>query len=144
VDQTEGGAQARTLGSASVTVLTQDDAALLAAHHVAAFNDAVEAGSFALFLQLFTDDAVIRFENVPGAGTLEFAGRDAYTRAYAEQPPDDKIDIAGPVTAAGDAAVVPFTWQRDRAPGTMRLTYAPGSPEALDEWLVTAMIVHFG
>lgn len=127
-----------------MTGLTQTEAAVLASHHVAEFNDAVAAGRFAQFLCLFADDAVIRFENVPGAGTLEFAGRDTFTRAYARQPPDDKIDIAGPVTVDGAEVVVPFTWQRDQAPGTMRLTFTEGSPDALDEWLVSAMTVVFG
>jgi steroid Delta-isomerase len=124
--------------------LTQTDAAVLVANHIAEFNEAVAAGSFAQFLTLFTDDAVVRFENVPGAGTLEFAGRDDYTRAYAERPPDDKIDIAGLVAIDGADAVVPFTWRHDETPGTMRLRYAEGSPDALDEWLVQAMIVSFG
>ena len=127
-----------------MTGLTQIDAAVLVAHHVAEFNDAVAAGNFYQFLTLFTDDAVVRFENVPGAGTLEFTGRDDYTRAYAEQPPDDKIDIAGLVAVHDDEAVVPFTWRHDEARGTMRLRYAEGSPDALDEWLVTAMTVRFG
>jgi steroid Delta-isomerase len=127
-----------------MTGLTQVNAAVLVAHHVAEFNDAVAAGSFFQFLTLFADDAVVRFENVPGAGTLEFAGREDYTRAYNEQPPDDKIDIAGLVFVDGDEAVVPFTWRQDEAPGTMRLRYAAGSPDALDEWLVTAMTVRFG
>ena len=121
--------------------LTQIEAAALAAHLVAEFNDAVAARNFSLFLLLFTDDAVIRFENVPGSGTLEYAGRDAYTRAYAEQPPDDKIDISGDVRIEGDDVVVPFIWQRDEAPGTMRLRYGEGDAEALDRWLVSAMTV---
>lgn len=124
--------------------LTQTDAAVLVAHHVAEFNDAVAAGSFYQFLTLFSDDAVVRFENVPGAGTLEFTGRDDYTRAYADQPPDDKIDISGLVAVDGDEAIVPFTWQRDEAPGMMRLRFSAGSPDALDEWLVEAMTVRFG
>jgi SnoaL-like domain len=124
-----------------VAGLTQIEAAALAAHLVAEFNDAVAARNFSLFLLLFTDDAVFRFENVPGSGTLEYAGRDAYTRAYAEQPPDDKIDISGDVRIEGSDVVVPFTWQRDQASGTMRLRYAQGDAEALDQWLVSAMTV---
>jgi SnoaL-like domain len=128
-----------------VTGLTPTEAAVLAARHVSEFNDAVAAGSFAEFLCLFSDDAVIRFENVPPeASTLEFAGRNAYTRAYAQQPPDDKIDIAGAVAVDGTEVVVPFTWRRDAAPGTFRLTFTDGSAEALDERLVSAMTVVFG
>jgi ketosteroid isomerase-like protein len=128
-----------------VAGLTQFEAAALAAHHVAEFNDAVASRNFSLFLLLFTDDAVVRFENVPGAGTLEFTGREAYTRAYAERPPDDKVDISGEVRVEdGDVAVVPFSWQRDGGPGIMRLRYTQGPADALDEWLVRAMTIVFG
>jgi hypothetical protein len=112
-----------------------------ARQHVAAFNDAVTAGDFTAFLAGFADDAVIAFENVPGAGRLEFAGRDAYTAAYAQQPPDDQISQAGPPQAgpaqAGDGTViVPFAWRADGSPGTMRV--------ARDGDLITAMTVIFG
>ena len=120
------------------------EAADLGARHVAAFNDAVAARDFTAFLQLFTDRAVVRFENVPGAGTLEFTGRDTYTRAYREQPPDDRIDIAGAVLPDGDQVTVPCTWRGDRSPGTMRITFAGGDPEVAGERLVSEMTVRFG
>lgn len=127
-----------------MTGLTDGEAAMLAARHVSAFNAAVAAGSYADFLQLFSDHAVIRFENVPGAGELQFAGRDAYARAYAEQPPDDQIDICGPARPDGQALVVPLAWRRDGLPGTMRLTFSDGPPDVLDDRLVTEMTVVFG
>jgi hypothetical protein len=40
---------------------------------VAACNDTVATGDFASFLARFDDDAVMRFENVPGVGVLELA-----------------------------------------------------------------------
>lgn len=97
-----------------------------ATSYVAAFNAAVAAGDYAEFLAGFTDDAVLRFENVPGAGLLEFVGRTAYTAAYVEQPPDDQLDIVAPVEYDGSALLIAFTWRRDRAPGTIRLTLAEG------------------
>ena len=68
----------------------------LADEHVAAFNDAVASQDFASFLARFHDDAVMRFENLPGIGVQEFAGRVAYTSAYERQPPDDRIRRIGP------------------------------------------------
>ena len=126
--------------------ITQTEAAVLAARHVTEFNDAVAARNFSGFLCLFTDDAVIRFENVPGAGQLEFAGREAYTQAYAKQPPDDKIDICGLAEPDedGDGVVVPFTRRRDASPGTIRLTYTRRDDDELDSRLVTRMTVTFG
>jgi ketosteroid isomerase-like protein len=128
-----------------MTGITETQAAVLAAHHVSEFNDAVAAKDFSEFLCLFTDDAVIRFENVPGAGQLEFAGRQAYVKAYAEHPPDDQIDISGKVEPeAGDVVVVPFVWRRDRSRGTIRLTFtAKDDDDDLDSRLVTRMTVIF-
>jgi SnoaL-like protein len=126
--------------------LTESEAAALAARHVAAFNAAVSARNYSEFLTLFTDDAVIRFENVPGAGQLEFAGREAYTKAYDEQGPDDKIDITATVALddGGYGVVVPIAWRRDGSPGTMGLTYSDSSSDDPDNRLVTAMTVVFG
>jgi len=126
-----------------MTKLTEAEGAILAARHVAAFNAAVATGEFADFLCLFSDDAVIKFENVPGTGELEFVGRDAYTRAFETRPPDDKIDIIARARTDGDQVVVPFTWKRDGARGTLRLTFSGGSSEDLDERLVSAMTVTF-
>jgi hypothetical protein len=126
-----------------MTGLTQTEAAVLAARHVAAFNDAVGAGNFSDFLTLFTDAAVIRFENVPGAGDLEYRGRDIYTRAYDEQPPDDQIDIAGIATCDGSTVVVPFKWRRDGSAGTLGLTYTGERGDDLDGRQVSGMTVVF-
>lgn len=108
----------------------------IARQHVTGFNDAVAAGDFTAFLAGFADDAVIVFENVPGAGRLEFAGRPAYTAAYAQQPPGDQISQTGPARAEDGTVIVPFAWRADGSPGTMRL--------ARDGDLITAMTVIFG
>jgi hypothetical protein len=96
----------------------------IAGRHVAAFNAAVASGDFTDFLDRFDTAAVIRFENVPSVGRLEFAGQTAYTRAYAQQPPDDQIDIAGPPGDDGGCVVIPFAWRRDGSRGSMRLEFA--------------------
>jgi hypothetical protein len=124
--------------------LSETDAAVLAAHHAQAFNDAVAAGDFSEFLTMLADDAVVTFENVPGAGKLVFTGREEYTSAYAKRPPDDQIDLTGPAEPAGNGLVVPFAWRRDQAPGTMRLQYSAGNGDDLDERLITKMTVIFG
>jgi hypothetical protein len=124
--------------------LSEAEAAILAAHHAQAFNEAVAAGDFTEFLTMFADDAVITFENVPGAGELMFAGREEYTRAYAAQPPDDQIDLTGPARPADSGLQVPFVWRRDRAPGTMHVRYSAGKDDDLNERLVIRMTVVFG
>ena len=107
-----------------------------AREYTAAFNDSVTRGDFGALLARFADDASIRFENVPGAGVLEFTGRAAYTSAYEHRPPDDYIDVAGPVSEDGAAVVIPFVWRRDQAPGTLRITVAGG--------VIRRMVVTFG
>jgi hypothetical protein len=110
-------------------------ATAVARAHVAAFNAAVAAGDYADFLRGFADEALVRFENVPGVGVLEFAGRAAYTAAYEQRPPDDQIDMTGPASCDGEQLVIPFAWRLDAAAGTIRLTRSGG--------LVTEMIVRF-
>ena len=90
--------------------------------HVELFNAGVRQHDFGAMLSQFADDAVMRFENVPGVGVIEFAGRQAFTAGYEEQPPDDRICIAAPVRNEGQTLVIPFTWLRDGAAGVLRLT----------------------
>jgi mannose-6-phosphate isomerase-like protein (cupin superfamily) len=105
--------------------------------YVAAFNAAVSSGDFSGLLARFTDDAVVRFENVPGAGVLEFAGRKAYAAAYASDPPDDQIELTGDPDEKEGAIVVGFAWLRDKAQGIMRFTVN-------DDSLITRLLVEFG
>lgn len=107
-----------------------------AAEHIALFNTAVTSGDFAPLLARLTDDAIVRFENVPVAGTLEFSGRTAYTSAYDSNPPDDQIDQVGDPVEEDGAVVVGFVWRRDRTAGSMRLTVT-------DDDLISHMLVTF-
>ena len=91
--------------------------ARVAADHITAFNDAVASQDFDGFLSRFDDEAVLRFENVPGAGNLEFAGRSHYEAAYRDRPPDDQIDVSGAVLAEAGSVVIPFRWRRDGGGG---------------------------
>jgi hypothetical protein len=111
------------------------EAADLAPDHIAAFNEAVARGDFAAFLARFADDAVMRFDNVPGVGVMEFAGRAAFTSAYERNPPDDQMDVDGPVREEGGDVVIPFAWRRDGATGVLRLTASGG--------LIARMVVSF-
>jgi quercetin dioxygenase-like cupin family protein len=105
--------------------------------YVTAFNAAVTSGDFAALLARFADDAVMRFENVPPAGdSLEFAGRPAYTAAYARQPPDDQIELTGEPREENGQVVLDFAWRSDRSPGTLSMTVSDG--------MISAMTVTFG
>jgi hypothetical protein len=93
----------------------------IARDHIAAFNEAVATGTFEDFLTRFSAEAVMRFENVPGAGTLEFDGLATIAAAYREQPPDDQIDAAGQARNEHGTIVIPFTWRLDGGPGVMHI-----------------------
>jgi mannose-6-phosphate isomerase-like protein (cupin superfamily) len=105
--------------------------------HVAVFNAATASGDFSRLLARFTDDAVMRFENVPGAGVLEFEGREAYSAAYDTSPPADQIDVAGDPREEQGAVVIDFLWRHAKTPAVMRLTLN-------DEDLISHMVVVFG
>ncbi len=107
-----------------------------AADYVAVFNSAVASGDYTSLLERYADDAVLRFENLPPSGdSLEFAGRQAYTQAYAQQPPDDQIELIGEPREEDGHFVLDFAWRGDRSPGTLRLAVAAG--------LISAMTVTF-
>jgi ketosteroid isomerase-like protein len=105
--------------------------------YVRTFNAAVTSGDYSSLLARYTNDAVLRFENVPpDSSTLEFAGRKAFTAAYAENPPDDQIETIGEPVADGDHVVTGFAWRRRQSAGVLDLTVADG--------LISRMIVIFG
>ena len=60
--------------------------------HVARFNEGVRSGDWEPMLAHLADDAELHFENVPSG---PFVGLDEVRRAYAEQPPDDVIQLLG-------------------------------------------------
>jgi steroid Delta-isomerase len=92
--------------------------------HVDRFNQAVRTGDWEPMMENFTDDAELRFEGVP-AGPFE--GREAITRAYREQPPDDEVRILDS-DQVGDETIAGYAWAADpdRRAGEMRLTERDG------------------
>lgn len=114
-----------------------EGATAFVAEYVAAFNAAVAAGDYAALLRWFSDSAVLRFENVPpAAATLQFVGRQAYTAAYAENPPDDQIDLVGVPRAEGGHVTVAFAWRRDQSPGMLDFVITDG--------VISSLTVSFG
>ena len=60
--------------------------------HVERFNHGVRTGDFGPMLEQFTADAELHFEGVPVG---PFVGRSVIAEAYAQNPPDDEIDVLG-------------------------------------------------
>ncbi len=112
-------------------------AAAFATEYVAVFNAAVASGDYGPLLARYADDAVLRFENVPPeASSLEFAGRQAIADAYAQNPPDDQIDLTGEPASTGAHIAVPFAWRRDQSPGVLDF--------AISGDMISALTVIFG
>jgi ketosteroid isomerase-like protein len=73
--------------------------------HVSSFNRAVLSGDYTEMLSRFADDAELVFEGVPAG---PFRGRDAIARAYAEQPPDDTVELLEIID--GNPVVARYSW----------------------------------
>jgi hypothetical protein len=111
--------------------------AAFVADYVAVFNAAVASGDYGPLLARFTDDAVLRFENVPPeAASLEFAGRPAIADAYAQNPPDDQIALTSEPASTGTHVTAAFTWRGDKSPGVLDFVVSGD--------LITALTVIFG
>ena len=112
-------------------------AAAFVTNYVAVFNAAVASGDYEPLLATYRDDAVLRFENVPPqAASLEFSGRQAIADAYAQNPPDDQIDLTGEPVDRGEHVTVGFAWRRDQSPGVLDFVRTDG--------LISGLTVIFG
>ncbi len=93
-------------------------------NHVERFNAGVRTGDWAPMLELFAEDAELRFGGVPVG---PFHGKDAIAAAYREQPPDDEIEV-GDAEERGAEIVARYAWLRDegRTAGELRVTPRDG------------------
>jgi hypothetical protein len=100
--------------------------------HVARFNEGVRSGDWEPMLTRFSDDARLSFEGVPVG---PFVGIEAIRRGYAEQPPDDQIQLLGIQDDPDDSRVTAaFAWTRG---GTGRLVLEH------DRGAITRLVVIF-
>ena len=58
----------------------------------------------------FADSAELAFE---GVSVGPFRGKEAIARAYAEQPPDDEIEVLRTRESGEDLIVVDYAWRTD-------------------------------
>jgi SnoaL-like protein len=61
-------------------------------------------------LEEFAENAELAFEGVPVG---PFRGKEAISRAYAEQPPDDEIEILRTRESGAELIVVDYAWRTD-------------------------------
>jgi hypothetical protein len=95
---------------------------VLLAHHARRFNAAVRSGDFAPLVELFAEDAVLEFANVPVG---PFHGRDAIAAAYAAQPPDDELEVLDARVEDDGTVLERVAWRRGGT-GTMQLRLEDG------------------
>jgi len=99
--------------------------------HVELFNDAVRSGDFGVFVNEFTEDAVMRFDGMPVG---PFRGRAAIARAYQTQPPADTMALMSYEPVGEDAVQAQFEWD------------AGGSGQLYLRWVdaeVTELVIAF-
>jgi ketosteroid isomerase-like protein len=87
--------------------------------HVQAFNHAVTTGDWKTFTDRFAEDAVLEFVGPPVG---PFIGREAILDAYTEHPPEDTIEIRGPVVETDPDIVIPYAWTTTDATGSILIT----------------------
>jgi ketosteroid isomerase-like protein len=106
---------------------------LMKAHDLS-FNRAVRSGDFREMLSRFADDA----EHVCLRVFLSdhFRGRDAIAQAYAEQPPDDTIELLEIID--GDPVVARYSWSQDEGTQSGRMVLHERAG------LIERLIVTFG
>jgi steroid Delta-isomerase len=102
--------------------------------HVERFNRSIDSGDWEPTAAGFADNGEMHFE---GGATGPFIGRKAIASAYAEQPPDDHIEVLG--TEERDGKVVArYGWRKDngKPAGEMHLT-ASEDPDKISKLVVT-------
>ena len=101
--------------SDTVPVVADADLRALLERHVELFNEAVRTGDYGPFLQTFSDQAVMSFDDV-AAGP--FHGKAEIVKAYVTQPPADTIALIDMEEIGHDGVNAMFEWD---AGGTGRM-----------------------
>jgi steroid delta-isomerase len=77
--------------------------------HIERFNEGVRTGDFGPMIEEFTADAELHFEGVPVG---PFVGRSVIAEAYAQNPPDDEVEVLD-VETDGDSIVARYAWKKN-------------------------------
>ena len=78
--------------------------------HVASFNHGIRSSDWGPMLARFTPDATLEFRGVPVG---PFKGREAIAAAYADNPPDDEIEILEASRSEDEIDAV-YAWRADK------------------------------
>ena len=75
--------------------------------HVGKYNEAVRTSDFGSLLDLYADDAVLSFDDVPVG---PYHGRSAIVDAYVTQPPNDTMLLIDMREIGDDGVNASFEW----------------------------------
>jgi steroid delta-isomerase len=106
--------------------------------HVGKYNDAVRSGDFGPFLDMYDDDAVMSFDDLPVG---PFAGRSAIAQAYRDQPPGDTMLLIDMREIGDDAVSATFEWD-EGGTGEMYLRWQSG--RIVEHRIITLNVVDLG
>jgi hypothetical protein len=117
--------------------MTSDDTAhidrTLLDDHVSSFNHGVRSGDFGPMVARFTPEATLEFEGVPIG---PFTGREAIAGAYADNPPDDEMEIIE-ATGTGDTIEAVYAWRADHGTPAGRMVLGVTPDQRIDRLVVT-------
>jgi hypothetical protein len=91
--------------------------------HCELFNDCVRTGDWTPFTATLTEDASMKFTNIPVG---PFIGRDQIAVAYAQEPPSDTMTLEAVETLDKQTARALFVWDASGEDGSMVLRWRDG------------------
>jgi steroid delta-isomerase len=106
--------------------------------HVGKYNDAVRNSDFGPFIDMYADNAVMIFDDLPVG---PFYGRPAIAEAYRSQPPNDTMLLIDMNEVGDDAVNATFEWDAGGT-GEMFLRWAGG--RIVEHRLVSLNVVDLG
>jgi ketosteroid isomerase-like protein len=121
-----------------VPIVAEADLRAMLERHVGKYNEAVRTSDFGPFLDMYADNAVLSFDDVPVG---PFYGRAAIEEAYADQPPNDTMWLIDMHEVGDDAVTASFEWE---AGGTGELFLRWESGLITEQRIVALNVVDLG
>jgi steroid delta-isomerase len=121
-----------------VPIVAEADLRAMLERHVGKYNDAVRSSDFGPFLDMYADDAVMSFDDLPVG---PYFGRVAIAEAYRTQPPNDTMLLIDMHEIGDDGVNATFEWDAGGT-GEMSLRWHDG--QVVEHRIVTLNVVDLG
>ena len=119
-------------------IVAEVDLRAMLERHVGKYNEAVRTSEFGPFLEMYADNAVMSFDDLPVG---PYYGRSAIEAAYRTQPPNDTMLLIDMHEIGDDAVNASFEWD-EGGTGEMFLRWANG--HVVEHRIVTLNVVDLG